>query len=933
MNPTAVIRQTVGLTLAASLLVSAQNVWAADAIGITPSQRQITADKAGIITLRFEVENRSGQTQQLEESLILPDGWDLVTNTAPFLLASGARETRLIHVVVPRGAAAGNYRVQYQVTAQNNGAITSSQTVTIQMAEQAGIKLIASAPPSSLLAGEDYRVDFLLENTGNGTVTYKLTGSDEENYITSISHETLTLAAGESGTITISGKIPRDLEETTSYRLTLEARGGGKLAEESVTIPLIARTPKGVGKYQKLPGKLTTRYTQQQRQHTDGSTSTSYQAQAEYQARGALDAEGEHRVEMRVRNGKNSTETTTHTNQQAEYQLTYDNGTWEVKTGNHNFHTSNLSGNALSGTGVETIYTPSDKKQHKPLEVRAFTAKSRTGDTNKAKVTGASARYQWDEFDTSVSTLQADKAATATTAAKKETITAINVGWQGENLGIRAETAKDNDGKAWSIDANGQWHAIGVNVSHLQADAKFDGSQTDTIQSSANARYQLDEATSIETSIQRTRTNISGDTSKEIRQDNEQQAKINRRFGDEQQIEASIGQRKRSEKDLRTAPTADRDIRATTISYQHQFETFQLRAELEHGTRKDRIKGDAQGNKYSLNVNWKPSKKLGANASYTLSDGLDSDGKTHSAGINADYQINRKTHVAGYLQRNQNTSNHTHSDSFEARLTHDMRRKGTIGFSARRTASQASDGKTSHDNLVQLEYSVPLDIPLRKRDNIGSVRGQVRYAADKRPASEIVVQMGGQYAVTDANGQFHYPDVPAKAYAVQVDASRSNAQGYVLSGMNGEDSITVAADQTAEPVLELYPASRIQGTLQLYEVNTAAAAMGDAAALRPSKGLGMVLIELHPVGNVGKRIVHKRTTLHDGSFSFVGIPPGQWQLVVVDTNKVPDNYRLEQSRFDIDLSSGGTQDVVIRAVPAAQRIQKTGPSGGFDVAG
>ena len=103
--------------------------------------------------------------------------------------------------------------------------------------------------------------------------------------------------------------------------------------------------------------------------------------------------------------------------------------------------------------------------------------------------------------------------------------------------------------------------------------------------------------------------------------------------------------------------------------------------------------------------------------------------------------------------------------------------------------------------------------------------------------------------------------------------------------------------------------------------------------LRPGNGIGRVLIELRPLGNTGKRIVHKRTTLHDGSFSFVGIPPGQWQLVVVDSEKVPANYRLEQTQFEIDLSSGGTQEVLIRALPSAQSIKKIGPSCGFNVAG
>lgn len=922
------------LTLVASLLVLNHVAFAADDITITPNQRQITADKTGIITLRFEVENRSNQAQQLAETVTLPDGWELVTNSAPFLLASGARETRLIHVVIPRGTNSGAYSVNYQVNSLDSGAITSSQTVRVQIAEQAGIKLLASPAPSSLLGGESYAVDFTLENTGNQSVTYKLAASDEENYITAVTPNTLTLAAGEASIVTIKGQIPRNIEETRAYKVTLTARGGGKLVEESVTIPLIARTPKGIGKYQKLPGKLTTRYTGQQRDNTDGKKTDDYQAQTEYYARGALDAAGEHNVEIQLRNGKDSDNTSTNNNQQSEYQIHYETGEWQVKTGDQSFNGSNLSGNALNGIGIATTYTPKDKRQHKPLAVKVFSGKSRAGDSTKTRTSGVSAHYQWDEFETGVSALQYNKQATATTPAKQETITAVNGAWHGESVGLRTETSQDHDGKAWSIDANGQWQDIGVNVSHLKADAKFDGSYTDTEQSFANARYQWDEKTTLETSTRHTRDNISGDNSKEIREDKEHQAKIGRRLGNEQQIEIGVGQHWRNEKDLRPNPTTDRDIHVTSIEYQQQFEQLRIQTELGHGKRNDKIKSNKKGNKYNLTVNWQAAKHITANTSYTLSDDLDSDGKTYTTGINTNYQINHQTQFSGYVQRNRNHSENTHTDSFEARLSHDMKRKGNIGFSARRTNSQASDGKISHDNLLQVEYAIPLDIPIRKRNNIGSVKGKAHYAVDQRPASEIVVQMGGQYAVTNTQGEFEYPDIVAKDYKIQVDNSRTNSQGYLLSDEYGEDNLKVQANQTIQPVLKLHPASRINGKLQLYEADTAAAVLGEATNhLRPSKGLGMVLIELRPMGNIGKRITHKRTTLADGSFSFVGIPAGQWQLVVIDTDKLPANYRLEQTQFIININHGGTQKISIRALPNVQSIKKTGPNGGFTVAG
>jgi hypothetical protein len=928
-------RYALNLTLAASLLVLAQTALAADEINITPGQRQVTVNKPGIITLRFEVENRSGQTQQLEEQLTLPEGWELITNTAPFLLSNGARDVRLVHVTAPPGTAAGTYMIGYQVTASNNGGVTSSQTVAVQMEEQAGVNLTASAPPGSLLGGESFTVDFTLENTGNHRVTYQLSSNDEENYITSVEPRSVSIAAGESSNITVKGTIPRDITETTSYRINLEARGGGKLAQASTTIPLIARTSKGLGKYQKLPGKLTTRYTRQTRQNTDGSNTSSYQAQAEYYAHGAIDPEGKHNIEIRARNGKNSSDVT-NSEQQSEYQFKYQNGVWEVSTGNQNFHASNLSGNSLSGVGVEATYTPRNKKQRKPLAVRAFSGRSCPGDTTHEKVSGATANYQWEHFDAGVSIIEHSKEATATTPASKETVKAVNGGWHNNNIRIHSEAAEDNDGHAWSIDASGQWKKISLSTSYLKADPTFDGSSTDALQSYSTARYQLDDQTSIEANTRHTRNNLRQDITQEVRDDREHQVRVSRRFGQDQQIEVSLGQRLRTEKDLRITPTTDRTISDTSLEYQQQFEKFFVRAKLARGSRKDRIKSSSRGTSGGLTISWKPTAKLSANASLAISNGLDSDGKNISVGANATYQLNKHTAFSGYWQRSKNTGDNTHADSFEAKLTHETKQLGTIGLGIRRTNNLASDGRTGRDNMFLAEYSVPLDMPIRRRRNIGSVDGKVHYAEDQRPASDIVVQMGGQYAVTDQNGTFHYPDVLAKDYTLNVDSTRSNSEGYMLTENGAEASVNVLAGQTSKPTFELHRASRVTGKIQTYAPNTQVAVLGTKetpSTLTPQKGLGMVLVELRPVGDVGKRIVYKRTTLYDGSFSFAGIPPGNWELVVVDSDKVPDNYRFEQTMFAVNLNQGGDQEILVRALPMIQNIKKTGPTGGFNVIG
>ncbi len=915
------------LTLAASLLVLAQTALAADEIGITPYQRQLNLKGNGIVTLRFEVENRSGMTRQLQENISLPEGWQLISNTAPFLLADGMRDVRLIHVSPPKGAGAGNYQIGYNVTSLDNGGIASHETVTVQLQAQAGLKLEMQQAPGSLLEGEGFIVDFLVENTGNQEVTYALNANDNEGFIHAVEPRRMTLPAGRSALVRIKGRVSGKISETSRYTVTLQARGGGNKAEQTAQIPLIARVPAGLGKYQKLPGKIKTTYTIEAGDGKDRDTSRA--VQLEYFGRGSIDKDGEHSVEVKLRNGQ--TQANGQRNEQLEeYYLAYWNDGLKVKTGHQSFSTNHLTGNSLTGIGASATFNPKGKKGKRPLTIHAFYGQTRPGEKETERSVFAALNYDWDKVSFEGSVLEHQK-----NKGKKQLITAASGTWRGENLTARAEIASDGTAQAYSTDLTGQWDKLGFNASVTRADAAFNGSISDTLQAYANLNYQLDERNTFSARARQTRDNLAEDQRREIRSDQEGQIRYTHVLDSENPAEITVGYRHRREKDLRPAPTTNRKTEAVILEYQKQFDAVEVRLATEFGKRTDTLKTGGTGSRQEISVNWHPEQKLHLGGNYAINNGLDNVGKSHSAGINGRLDLTPRSHLGGYVQYTNKEEDNSHSRSYELQYQHDLRKLGEIGIRARQIDNLASDGERKRDHTLQLEYTLPLDIPFRRRDNIGSLQGSLR-TPDNQPAADVVLQLDGQYAVTDQQGRFSYPDIVAKDYQLSIDASRPGTQGLMIDSSTGENTVQVEADKTAKLNLTLSQGAHLKGRLLRFVPDTATVLQSPENSgnnLKADKGVGMVLLELHPIGERGKRIVHRRSTLFDGSFSFIGIPPGQWELVVTDPSRLPDNFRLEQSRFAIELSPGNNQDVLIRALPAAQTIKKTGPQQGFDVSG
>lgn len=916
----------IQMGLAASLVMLTQGVMAADEIGITPYQRQLTFKNDGIITLKFELENRSGTSQQLQELITLPAGWQLISNTAPFLLANGARDIRLIHISPPKGANAGNYAIAYQVAALNNGGVTSNQIININLQTQAGLKLETQQTPNNLLAGEAFSVDFSLENIGNTKITYKLDAYDTDGFIQAIKPKQVTLEAGQSTLIRVHGQVRTKTSETARYSLTLQARGGGRKAEQTANMMLIAQTPQGIGKYQKLPGKLKASYTIEP--GTDNKNAN-WLAQLEYYGRGNIDHQGKHNIEIKLRNGEKQGDNQV-TDQLEEYYLAYWNDELKVKTGHQAFTTNELSGNSLSGIGASASYMPKNKQGKHPLKLQAFYGKTQNNKKTTEQSIYAALNYKWEQYELSSAILEYQKG-----QEKKQTIHSIRGSWYGKNITTHTEIASDSQHQVYSHDLTAQWNQLGFNTTVARADKNFAGSISDALQLYGNLSYQLDERNTFSIRLRHNRNNLERDNSYEIRQVQEGQLRFTHTLATENPAEITTGYRYTQEQDLRTNTALKQATQAGIIEYKQQFEAIDLRLAVEAGKRTDQLKiKTSTGLAQEFSINWHPQANLNLGVNTTINQELDHIGKTYSAGINGQYNITPRSQISGYIQRAEKQEDNSYSESYSLEYKHDLRKLGQLTLSAQQNKNISVKQKDNEqDCVLKLEYSLPLDLPFNKRENIGSLEGKL-YQANGEAASDVILQMDNNYAVTNKKGEFSYPDIVAKDYQLTIDSSHTNAKGLILDTATENNLIQIQANKTTRVNLLAHQGAHLKGRLLRFIPDTSTSlATDEPTTLKADKGIGMVLLELHPLGD-DHRTIHRRSTLYDGSFSFLGIPPGQWELIVVNTTRIPEHFNLEKTRFVIDLKPGTSNtELLIKALPTAQTIKKVGPQQGFDVSG
>jgi hypothetical protein len=212
---------------------------------------------------------------------------------------------------------------------------------------------------------------------------------------------------------------------------------------------------------------------------------------------------------------------------------------------------------------------------------------------------------------------------------------------------------------------------------------------------------------------------------------------------------------------------------------------------------------------------------------------------------------------------------------------------------------------------MQLRYTYKLNAGVSRKKDIGSLTGKLTGNGVEK-IDGIIFRINGNMTMTDKNGNFRFPMLPAGKHEMFMD--ESNFGLHTLAGKPGPYPIEIRQSTDTKFETFITKAASINGQLVIREDENA----GQKGYFPIKEEIDRLIVEV-----TGGTEVFRVYTSSDGSFNFSDLRPGEWKLKIYK-NGLPSGYNLEKEEFVFQLNSGDAvrQDVFINKKTRVIKIQK-----------
>ncbi len=302
-------RHTAAICVAAALL-HAGTARAVEVLPVAPEPMQPGAP----LIVAFHVVEASRGT--LSGEVTVPDGWTLLMPEEPFNTESG-QAVRLVAVVAPERERAGTYDVTYDL---RDGESTARGVATVVVPARPDVALDVRPERALVLDTEEASFTWRITNHGNVDLVVDLSSRDTRTEV-----EGITLAAGASTEGTWRAK-PQPGRDRLDLRLEAsDAATGAALAVERASVE-VASGDRRVQRFRTLPASVTA-------WGIVGKVPDSpvrATAQGEVEAAGALDADGDLQLDLKIRTPGSDVVRTLRGRDEYRLALDYDRPGWRL---------------------------------------------------------------------------------------------------------------------------------------------------------------------------------------------------------------------------------------------------------------------------------------------------------------------------------------------------------------------------------------------------------------------------------------------------------------------------------------------------------------------------------------------------------------------------------------------------------------------------
>jgi hypothetical protein len=314
-----------------------------DPISVNILKKEINTLPGQIVNLPFFITNNTAEITEVSAGVELPEGWNVISKTAPFKINPSEQKFSVYTLQIPAGFPVGTYDVTVVAKNANYGDTLSSRNAKIQINEIENITLQRVELPEHVMAGETFTATFLLQNLGN---TAKKILVETQNCVTDENPE-IMLNPGESRRFTVSRQISSDVAEVRKEYFTVRAILSGDI-RKSIFSSVIIFPSRNIKKdiWFRYPVSASASY-------LSTNVQDKYQAAYQFELKGSgpLDPEGKHQLEFLAR-GPNNTDLN-FLGLYNQYYISYGNKNLEMFVGEKAFAFTPLTESSRFGLGTE----------------------------------------------------------------------------------------------------------------------------------------------------------------------------------------------------------------------------------------------------------------------------------------------------------------------------------------------------------------------------------------------------------------------------------------------------------------------------------------------------------------------------------------------------------------------------------------------------
>lgn len=207
-----------------------------------------------------------------------------------------------------------------------------------------------------------------------------------------------------------------------------------------------------------------------------------------------------------------------------------------------------------------------------------------------------------------------------------------------------------------------------------------------------------------------------------------------------------------------------------------------------------------------------------------------------------------------------------------------------------------------------IKYTYVFQAPIRKKKNIGSLEGRIINKGIKS-VGEMMLSFGGNIAISDKDGYFSFPAIPAGENYLLVNDSKSGL--HAIAETPGPYKIAILPGTKNYIEISYTLSASVFGKIVIEEDTQ----IDGKNFISSNQKLENVIIEVKKGEEIFRVISNSK-----GEFEFNDLRPGEWDLKVYK-NGIPSGFELVNDEFSLNLLAGESRNLEIKIKKTARKVK------------